>query len=314
VLVEFALVGPLLFLMIIGLLDFSLIIVGNTVGTNAAREGARVGVIDYIDADDDVAPVSASYQAVVDAVTRRLAGLVRSDLVIKVRCVDGDEPDPHDSAGTGALPLPGTIPCTSATAVPGHDLLEVAFSWSHLGASPFVANTKHSERAMFTIQGKAAYSPAGAATSTTLVAPTSSTASTTTTSTTTTSTLPGATTTTTLPVSTTTTTPVGCSIASFTTSRLSTSIKIFKNGAKTGQVTNSPGALGVTVSAPGCAAGSVNLRVAGAPTPYGAGVAMDFVSSGSFSYQVGGSNWATGTYIVTIRTVANTKTFNLTVG
>jgi Flp pilus assembly protein TadG len=309
VVVEFAFVGPVLFLMVIGMLDFSLIILGNTVGTNAVREGARVGVVNYIDADD---PSSANHQLVVDEVERRLVGLVRDDIEIEIRCVDGDEDDPHRLVNGVRDPSAGTIDCQPSSVTPGADFLEVSMKWSHIGASPFVANSLHDESAMYLIQGKATYNPtagAGAVTTTTATAPASSTTSTTTTTLpgVTTTTVPGATTTTT------TTSPSVCGISSYTTSRTVKSLTIYKTGAKAGQVKPSPGALTVDVSAPGCAAGTVTVRIPGGPAPFNAGVAMDFVSAGAFRYAIGGKNWSTGTYTVTLASPNNTQTFTLTV-
>jgi hypothetical protein len=67
------------------------------------------------------------------------------------------------------------------------------------------------------------------------------------------------------------------------------------------------------VTAPGCAAGTVTIRIPGGPAPYNAGVAMDYVSAGAFSYDVGGSDWSTGTYTVTLMSPTNTTTFTLSV-
>jgi hypothetical protein len=310
--VEFAFVGPVLFLMIIGMLDFSLIIVGNTVGTNAVREGARIGVINYIDADYvGTDPVrSKNRNLIVDEIKKRLVGLVRDDIEISIRCVDRDEEDPHGLADGVRGPDAGTIPCSQDFVTPGADLLEVSMKWRHMGASPFVANSMHDESAMFVIQGKAAYTAPSS--TTTLVAPSSSTTSTSTT----TSTVPGATTTTTAPgatTTTTTTTPPVCQVSSYTTSRTTTAITIYKTGAKAGQVKPNPGALNVNASAAGCAAGTVTIRIPGGPAPYNAGVAMDYLSAGAFRYQIGGSDWSTGSYTVTLRSPNNTKTFTLSV-
>ena len=46
-LVEFALLAPLLFLMMFALADFALAELSDTAGANAAREGARVGILYY---------------------------------------------------------------------------------------------------------------------------------------------------------------------------------------------------------------------------------------------------------------------------
>jgi hypothetical protein len=292
--------------MVIGLLDFSLIIVGNTVGTNAVREGARVGVINYIDADD---PSSANHDLIVAEIERRLVGLVRNDIEILVRCIDRDEDDPHGLADGVRGPDAGTIPCSAGFVTPGADLLEVSMKWRHIGASPFVADTQHHERAMFVIQGKATYT--APSTTTTLISPSSSSTSTSTTTTTTTTTALSATTT--APATTTTTTAPACQISSYTTERSPMTLTIHQNGANAGEVKSNPGALTVDVVAPGCAAGTVTIRIPGAPAPYNAGVAMDYESAGVFSYDIGGSDWSTGTYTVTLRSPANTRTFTLSV-
>lgn len=306
VLVEFAFVGPLLFLMIIGLLDFSLIIVGNTVGTNASREGARTGVISYVNADVEG---SANHTLIVDSIKKRLAGMVRGDIAVKVRCVDGDDYDLDDA----------TIPCTRASVVPGRDLLEVSFEWSHLAASPFVSNAVNRESAMFVIQGTGTYSAPGA-TTTTLIGTTSSTASTTTSSTSTTTTLADGSTTTTAPgdttttstTSTTTTAPPGpCRIVSYNLSKTPT-MRIYTSGVRAGDVRPNQ-AIRVTVFTAGCNEGEVNFRIPLGPAPYAAGVAMDYVGANEFSYTVGGSNWRTGTFAATIRTLTNSESFNVTV-
>src|SRR5687767_15081283 len=44
--VEFAMVAPLLFLLIFGLIEFGRVVMVQQVLTNGAREGARVGVLD----------------------------------------------------------------------------------------------------------------------------------------------------------------------------------------------------------------------------------------------------------------------------
>jgi len=266
VLVEFAFVGPVLFLMIIGLLDFSLIIVGNTVGTNAAREGSRVGIINYVGADIST---SANHQLIVAAVKRRLAGLVRDDITISVRCVSASEPEPHVEVGGVRK---GTIPCTAASVTPGADLLEVRFTWRHIGASPFVSNTMHDESAMAVIQGQAAYTGA----------------------------------------STTTTMPNSCDVTSFTTSPTNRTLRIWQEGTNAGQIKANSAPIDVFVSSPGCS-GTVTMRIPGAPVPYAAGVAMDVVSVGSWKYQIGGSNWSTGSYTVTLGTGTGAQTFSLTV-
>jgi Flp pilus assembly protein TadG len=57
-LVEFALVLPLLLLVLFGIIDFGLLFQRYQVVTNAAREGARVAVLPLYEDDDVVARVS----------------------------------------------------------------------------------------------------------------------------------------------------------------------------------------------------------------------------------------------------------------
>lgn len=155
-LLEFVIVAPVILLLMFTMIDMSLIIVGNSVGGNAAREGARVGIIDFDCADSypggrpghlgqSGAPCpspSPQYLAIDAAVRRLLGNLVRGNLVVNVRCLDADDLQPKDCRqGIGFVEV-------------GRDLIEVSFRWEHIGASPFVRNTVHSERARMVIQGK----------------------------------------------------------------------------------------------------------------------------------------------------------------
>ncbi|MGH9004986.1 MAG: TadE family protein, partial [Acidimicrobiia bacterium] len=49
--VEFALVSVVAFLILFGMAELAIIVFGNTVGTNAARDGARAGIVNFVDAD-----------------------------------------------------------------------------------------------------------------------------------------------------------------------------------------------------------------------------------------------------------------------
>ena len=156
-LLEFAIIVPVLFLLLFTFLDLSLIVVGNTVGNNAARDGARVGIIDFDCADSYPGSPTArhpdrsgspcpspspQYQAIDAAVRKRLVGLVRGSLTIEVRCLPPDTLSP--------------LPCRQGLQFiqPGRDLIEVSVTWQHIGASPFVANMSHQARARMTLQGK----------------------------------------------------------------------------------------------------------------------------------------------------------------
>ena len=62
-----AIVTPILLMILAGIFDFGFLFRGWEVVTNAAREGARVGVLPSYDCDDDVAVVTADIQSRVDA-------------------------------------------------------------------------------------------------------------------------------------------------------------------------------------------------------------------------------------------------------
>ena len=49
--VEFAVIATVLFLLLFGFISLALIEIGNSAGSNAAREGARVGIINFDCAD-----------------------------------------------------------------------------------------------------------------------------------------------------------------------------------------------------------------------------------------------------------------------
>jgi Flp pilus assembly protein TadG len=171
--VEFAIVAPVLFLLMFASIDFSLILIGSTVGGNAAREGARVGIINYECADqsctnDHTGAAVNNYGLIVTAVNRLLGNLVRGTPTVSVRCLD------VDTSSSKA--------CQYGTIDLDRDLIEVTVVWQHIGASPFVSNSSHTEVAKMVISGK----PDFTTTTTTSTTP----SSTTTTSSTTTSTTP----------------------------------------------------------------------------------------------------------------------------
>jgi Flp pilus assembly protein TadG len=82
--VEFAIVAPIFFLVVLGIIEFGRMAMVEQVITNAAREGARVGVID-----------DSTRQMVEDKVRRYLASAGINGATIDV------EPDPPSSAGYG---------------------------------------------------------------------------------------------------------------------------------------------------------------------------------------------------------------------
>jgi Flp pilus assembly protein TadG len=70
-LVEAAFVVPLLFLFILGILDIGMWEFQNSQASSAARDGARVGILQYLDADTSG---QNNNTAIVNAVRARLAG------------------------------------------------------------------------------------------------------------------------------------------------------------------------------------------------------------------------------------------------
>jgi Flp pilus assembly protein TadG len=85
--VEFAVVAPLFFLMVFGMIEFGRMIMVQQVITNASREGARIGVLD-----------GATTSTVRSAVRNYCQGAsvpVQDDQVTVI-------PDPPSSAGYGA--------------------------------------------------------------------------------------------------------------------------------------------------------------------------------------------------------------------
>lgn len=161
-LVEFAIVTSVTFLLLFGMADMALILLGNSAGSNGARDGARVGIINYEFADapgshlDHTGATVDNYQAIVDAVSKRLAGTISSPTVA-VRCLDN-----HTAPGTLT-----TEPCRFGTVVLDQDLIEVKLTWVHRGSSPFVPVTTHSQTARMVISGAPDLSAPATTTSTT---------------------------------------------------------------------------------------------------------------------------------------------------
>lgn len=146
-LVEFAFVFPVLMLLFAGLIDLGFMVLGSSVGSNAAREGARVGIIHFLDADD---PGSDSFDRIEQAVRTKLAGLIRDsdDPLVTVRCLDGDDP--------------ATLkPCDDAIDV-DHDLLEVVVSWEGIaGTGLLPLDRTRTSSARMVITGGAPSEPGG---------------------------------------------------------------------------------------------------------------------------------------------------------
>lgn len=160
--VEFALVSVVAFAIIFGLAELGLVVFGNSVGSSAARDGARVALVNYVDADVAGSP---NNQAVVAAVKQRLVGIVSYESA-SVVC------RPADNLAT-------TEPCQpTAVDLARNDIVEVAVTWRHKGGPSFGPAT-HSATARMVIGG----APDLSATATTGPTTTTTTAPSTTTTT-----------------------------------------------------------------------------------------------------------------------------------
>jgi Flp pilus assembly protein TadG len=110
ILVEAAFVLPFLLLLFLGLADLANLSLQNSQASSTARDGARVAILHYNQAD---VPGSADAITVTDAVSKRLADKPR--VTVSVKCYP-----------TGSSASPES--CSSAD--PGSDFVEVKVSWA----------------------------------------------------------------------------------------------------------------------------------------------------------------------------------------
>ncbi len=145
--VELAIVAPLLVLFLIGSAQVGLVVIGNSVGSNAAREGVRVASIRYECADNHVsarctASPSTNYNVIKDAVMDKLVGLVKTSTVtLSVVCRAG--------SATGSI-----ISCEKGVVKPDVDVVQVTVGWKHIGATRFVSDSGHTSIARSVIAGR----------------------------------------------------------------------------------------------------------------------------------------------------------------
>lgn len=118
--VEFAFVMPVLALLFAALTDLGLVVLGGSVASGGARDGARVGIIHFREADDTT---SANYALVKAAVDKRLSGWIRpgTGTFVTVRCLDGND-------------LTQVKDCDDDIVV-DLDVIEVSVSWEALSAT-----------------------------------------------------------------------------------------------------------------------------------------------------------------------------------
>ncbi|MCD9623534.1 TadE/TadG family type IV pilus assembly protein [Rhabdothermincola salaria] len=157
--VEAALVLPLLLALLLGFVEFSLVEFQQGQASSAARDGARVGILGYREAD---IVGSADNDAIVAAVNARLAG--QDNVSVDVRCL----------TTAGAAAACSTVPITGS--------IEVAVSWPHTDLTffgPLVPSTIESTSTMTLVGGPVTVTPTTSTTaSTSTTTPASTTTST----------------------------------------------------------------------------------------------------------------------------------------
>ncbi len=150
VIVEVALVIPVVLLLILALCDFALAELSDSAGSNAAREGARVGILYYDGAAGSTAssppPTSPNFTKIVNAVSAKLGGNVKGTPVVTVRCLN---PDSTPRLGSGSCSTSGT-----STVRAGRDFIEVTVLWTRKGGfTGFVGSTTRSDKSIMRIVG-----------------------------------------------------------------------------------------------------------------------------------------------------------------
>lgn len=142
-LVEFAFVAPILFLMMFVLADFALAELSDAAGANAAREGARVGILYF---DGAHTSGSTNNTKIADAVQAKLANNVKGTTTVAVRCLNADG---------SARPGGGSCSTVSGDAIDvGEDLIEVSVTWTRKGGiTGFIQDPTRTDKAVMRIVG-----------------------------------------------------------------------------------------------------------------------------------------------------------------
>ena len=108
--VEFALIVPLLFILIFGIIEFSILLYNKAMITNASREGARAGIVFALNR-----PTESEIQTIVDNyATTHLINF-----------------DPSQTIITTARHFPGDTPPESAVDIDSGDSLEVTVQYTY---------------------------------------------------------------------------------------------------------------------------------------------------------------------------------------
>jgi len=149
-LLEFALVAPVVIMVFLGLIGFSIVLGAQNGVSNAVRDGARLGIINFSCADSYTgspnaghdscgAGNSTAYAAIVNSV-RATAGELANVSSIQVRCVDGTD-------------TTLTTKVCSAGVTPGVDLIEVKAIWTPVVGTLFIPAGSRTELARMLIAG-----------------------------------------------------------------------------------------------------------------------------------------------------------------
>jgi Flp pilus assembly protein TadG len=137
-LVEFALVSIVAFLLMFTMAELAMVVLGNSAGSNAARDGARVGLIYYRDAD---VSSSTNNTKIVSAVQKHLASNV-TNISDDVNCLQGETLAQLTACN------PTYVDLTRG------DLIEVVATWDHKGFGPFMPTLSRSAAARMVISGE----------------------------------------------------------------------------------------------------------------------------------------------------------------
>ena len=118
--VEAAFVIPLIFLFALGLVDVGLWVFQTGQASSAARDGARVGILNFTGADSG--GTNANKTKILDAVNSRLSG--QSGVVVAIECTEQDNP-------SNVV----TCPTSQSTTIPT-TRIKVSVSWDRPALTP----------------------------------------------------------------------------------------------------------------------------------------------------------------------------------
>lgn len=130
--------------LVMGLITYGLVEAGDNTASSAAREGARVGILQYENADQESPTPSAAHIAIREAAFRQMGSGLVANFDVTVRCL-------RAGADGSLSPLGSTGACDPDLVERGRDLIEVALEWDPVGP---VQQPRRSELARMTIVGR----------------------------------------------------------------------------------------------------------------------------------------------------------------